>query len=110
SRQTDESIDRSRDQGQRLQPYTVVDPLKFQREAKAAVGDKRERMGRVERERRQNWKHLGHEAIFEPSAVAGLQIFRLDHADLRSIELPVQRQPSDLLVGHQLTGTPSDRV
>src|SRR3984893_6759422 len=66
SGQTNESVDRGRDQGQRLQPNTIADPLELQRQSKAAIGDKRERMSRINRERRQDRKDLGHEPVFEP--------------------------------------------
>src|SRR5712671_3927023 len=66
SGQTNESVDRRRDQGQRLQPNTIADPLELQRQTKAAIGDKRERMSRINRERRQDRKDLGHEPVFEP--------------------------------------------
>ena len=46
SGQTDEAIDRRRDQDQRLQPDAVADPLELQREAEAAIGDKRKRDAR----------------------------------------------------------------
>ena len=41
--QADESVDRGRDQGQRLQADTVADPFELERQAEAAIGDERER-------------------------------------------------------------------
>ena len=42
----------------------VADPLELERQAKAAIGDKRKWMGRIERQRRQDRKDLGHKAVF----------------------------------------------
>ena len=61
---------------QRLHAIAVADPLELQRQAEAAIGDERERMRRVDRERRQHREDLGHEALFEPGAVARLEIGR----------------------------------
>ena len=67
-------------------------------------------MSRVERQRRQDRKDLGHEPVFEPLAITRLQIAWVDDADPRFVELPAQSEPGDLLVGHQLAGPPPDRV
>src|SRR5271166_3931305 len=45
--QTDESVDRGRDQGQRLKANIVADSLEFEGQTKAAICDKRKRMGGV---------------------------------------------------------------
>ena len=79
--QSDEAVDRSRDQDQRLQPHIVADPLELKRQAEAAVGDKRKGMGRIHRKRGQHRKDVGHEVAFEPGAVARFEIGRLDHGD-----------------------------
>ena len=110
ARQTDESVDRGRDQGQRLKPNIVADPLELERQAEPAIGDKRKRMSRVERQRRQDRKDLGHKPVFEPLAITRLQIARIDDARSRFVELPAQREPGDLLVGHQLAGPLPDRL
>ena len=67
-------------------------------------------MSRVERQGGQNRKDLGHKAVFEPLAIARLQIAWIDDADPSFIELPAQGEPSDLLVGHQLAGPLLDRL
>ena len=79
--QANEALDRRRDLDQRLQPDAVADPLELQRQPEAAVGDERKRVRRVERQRRQHREQVGHEAFFEPGAVAGFEIGRRDHRD-----------------------------
>ena len=107
-RQTNESIDRGWDQGQRLKANIVADPLELERQAESAIGDKRKWMCRVERQRGQDREDLGHKTIFEPRAITRFQLARIDDADPGFVELPAQRQPSDLLVGHQLAGALPD--
>ena len=109
-RQADETGDRGWDQGQRLQTLSVTDPLELQRQAETAIGDKRKGMGRVDRQRGQDRKHIRHEPVFEPGAVAGFEIGRVDHRHARFAEQAAQRQPGDLLVRHQLAGPLADRV
>ena len=65
-----------------MQTHIVGDPLQLQRQAKAAIGDEREGMRRVHRQRGQHRKHVGHEALFEPGAVARFEVDRVDHRDL----------------------------
>ena len=91
ARQTDESIDRGWDQGQRLKANIVADPLELERQAEPAIGDKRKWMSRVERERRQDRKDLGHKTVFEPRAITRFQVAWIDDADPSFVELPAQR-------------------
>ena len=79
SRQADKSGDRGWDQGERLQTLSVADPFELQRQAETAIGDKRKGMGRVDSQRGQDRKHIRHEPVFEPGAVAGFEIGRVDH-------------------------------
>src|SRR5690242_17784387 len=60
--QTNESVDRRRDQGERLKTDIIAYPLELERQAEATIGDERKWVSRVERERRQDRKHLCHEA------------------------------------------------
>ncbi len=108
--QADEAMDRGRDQGQRLQALAVADPLELQNQAKAPIGDKREGMRRIDRQRRQHRKHVGHELLFEPDAIARPKTVGLDHRHARFVEQPAQRQPGDLLVAHQLAGAQANCV
>jgi hypothetical protein len=62
--QLNESIDRGWDQGQRLKANIVADPLELECQAESTIGDKRKWMSRVERERCQDWKDLGHKSVF----------------------------------------------
>src|SRR5260370_14007802 len=110
ARQTDESIDRGWDQGQRLKANIVADPLELERQAEPAIGDKRKWMSRVERQRRQDRKDLGHKTVFEPLAITRFQIAWIDDSDRGFVELTAQGQPSDLLVGHQFAGPAPDRL
>ena len=81
--QPDETIDRGRDQDQRLQPLAVADPIELQRQTEAAIRDERKRVRRIERQRRQHRKQIGHEVLFEPGPVARFEIGRLDNGDAR---------------------------
>ena len=110
ARQADEAVDRGGDQDQRLQPHIVADPLELEGEAETAIGDERKRMGRIHRQRGQHRKDVGHEAPFEPGAVAGFEIGRLDHRDAGLGELAAQRQPGHLLGFHQGPGALVDRL
>src|SRR5215467_12325956 len=109
-RHTNEAVDRGRDQCQCLQANAVADPFELERQTKTAIGDKRERMRWIDRERRQDREDFRHEPVFQPSAVARSEIDRFDHADACLIKLSTQRKPSDLLVGHQRTCSLADRV
>src|SRR5260370_27807767 len=109
ARQPNESIDRGWDQGQRLKANIVADPLELERQAEPAIGDKRKWMSRVERQRRQDRKDLGHKTVFEPLAITRLHIAWIDDTDPGFVELPAQGQPSDLLFGHQFAGPALDR-
>ena len=109
--QADKAVDRGRDQDQRLQPDAVADPLQLQRQAEAAIGDKRKRMRRVDRQRRQHREDVGHEALFEPGAVARFEIGRLDDRD-PGLGAAARASASqvDLLVLHQRAGALVDRL
>ena len=107
--QPDKAIDRGRDQDQRLQPLAVADPVELQRQTEAAIGDKRKRMRRIERQRRQHREQIGHEALVEPGAVARFEIGRLDHRDPGLGKLGAQRHPGHLLRFHQRAGALVDR-
>ena len=47
-------------------------------------------MRRIHRQWRQHRKDVGHEALLEPAAVAGLEVGRLDHGDAGFEELAAQ--------------------
>ncbi len=110
ARQTNEAIDRGWDKGQRLKTNIIPDPLELECQAEPAIGNERKWMSRVERQRCQDRKDLGHKTVFEPLAITRFQIGWIDDADPSFVQLPPQRQPSDLLVGHQFAGPPPDRV
>ena len=108
--QPDKAIDRGRDQDQRLQPLAVTHPVELQRQTEPAIGDKRKRVRRIERQRRQNRKQILHETLFEPGAVARFEISRFDDCDPGLGKLGAQRHPGHLLRFHQRTGTLPDRI
>ena len=68
--QPNETMDRSRDQGKRLQSLAVTDPFQLQHQAEAAIGDERERMRGIDGQRRQHRKDLDHKVLLKPSPVA----------------------------------------
>ncbi len=108
SRQAHEAIDRWRDQDQCLQPGGIGYSFEFEDQAKAAIGNKRKRMGRVDRQRRQHREDLRHESIFEPGVIARSENGRIDDRDAGFVELSAQGQPDNLLIGHQLACPPLD--
>jgi hypothetical protein len=58
-----------RDGQQRVHALAVAAPAQFQRQAEAAIGDERERMGRVDGDRRDDQQDLVEEALVEMGPV-----------------------------------------
>ena len=91
-RQADKAVDRGRDLDQRLQPLIVSLTRSSSRaEAETAIGDERKRVRRVHRQRGQHREDVGHEMVFEPGAVAGFEIGRLDDGDPLGGQVPAAR-------------------
>ena len=67
-------------------------------------------MRRIDRERSQDRENFGHEPVFQPKAVSRFEICRFGDANASLVQIAAQRDPSYLLVGHQLTGALIDRV
>src|SRR5206468_6955215 len=109
SGQTNETIDRCRNQDQRLQASAIGYWLKFENQAEAAIGDKRKGMGGIDRKRRQHREDVCHKSFLEPGPITRLEVARLDDGNTRLIELPTQRDPRDLLIRHQLVRALLDR-
>ena len=65
-RQPHETLDAVRHADQRIHRLAVLGARKLQRDREAKVGNERERMRRIDRERRQQRKDVGEKVIFEP--------------------------------------------
>jgi len=74
---------------------------KLQREREAQIGDERERMSRVDRERRQNGKDLFEEARLEPGEFLRRHFVRFENGKAVAAHFVAQRYPLALLLAHE---------
>ncbi len=109
ARQRDEPGDLLGDGQQCLHPPPVAFARQLQRQRKTGIGDKGERMGRVDGQRRQHRKHLVHEMTAQEF------LFRAGHAragqdgDIGLLDLAAQTVPDRLLRTHQPAGIGVDQ-
>ena len=108
ARQPDEPLDLA---GQRQQgPHALPVLLAQQQQGhhQAHVGDERERMRRVDRERRQHREHPLHEPRVEPLHIVGRELLGLAHLDAGLAQQAAQFAPHPLLLGEQRFGAELD--
>ena len=79
--QADKPAELARDRHQRVHGAVVFGAVEIETERKAHVWNKRERMGRIDRDRRQHRKDMIEKIAFEPFLVFAAEIFRIDHVD-----------------------------
>ena len=75
-RQADEALDPLRHADQRVHRLAVAAARELERDREAEIGNERERMRRIDRERRQHREDVLQEIVFEPAAVGLLQAVR----------------------------------
>ena len=69
ARQPDEALDLLRHADERVHRLAVLHARQLQRDREAEIGNERKRMRRIDRERRQQRKHVREEMLFEPGAL-----------------------------------------
>jgi hypothetical protein len=79
----------------------VGGPRELQRDGEAQIGNKRERVRRVDRQRRQHGKNVAEEMIFEPGPLLFGQLRTIDQRDALCRERSPQLAPALLLVVRQ---------
>ncbi len=97
-RQPDETIDLVRHADQRVHRLAVAGAHELQRDREAEIGDERERMRRVDRERREQREHLTQEVILQPGLFLPGHIRSVNQRDFRRGELDAQFPPPRLLI------------
>ena len=109
ARQAHEAVDLRRQRQQRHQRPLVVLALQLEDRREAAVGDERERVRRVDRQRRQDREDLVDEELSSQVALAVGELGAGEHGDAGLAQLALQRAPDALLVGHQVERALADR-
>ena len=98
-READEALDFLRHADQRVHRLAVFGAMELEGDRKAEVRDERERMRRIDRERRQHREDVLEEVVFEPGAVGLLQAVAFHEHDVRGLEFVAKLPPAGLLVG-----------
>ena len=80
-RQTDEAVDLAGHADQRVHRLAVGDARKLQRDREAEVRNERERMRRIDRQRRQQRKDVVKEVILDPGALGFRHVPAFDQHD-----------------------------
>ena len=88
-RQHDEALDLVRHADERIHRLAVADARQLQRDREAEIGNERERMRRIDRERRQHRKDVMQEMIFEPDLLLLGDVGAVDQHD--AVRLRVRR-------------------
>ena len=78
--------------------FKVTGTGKLKRDRKAEIGDEREWMCRIDRERREQWEHLTQEVILQPGLFLLGHLRTVDQYDTRLGKLDAQFPPPRLLV------------
>ena len=100
-RQPDETIDLVGHADQRVHRLAVAGAHELKRDREAEIGDERERMRRIDRQRREQRKHLPEEMVLQPGLFLLGQIRTVDQHDARCGEIDAQLAPPCLLVAGQ---------
>ena len=100
-RQPHEAFDAVGHADQRVHRLAVLGARKLQGDREAKVGNKRERMRRVDGKRRQQRKNVGKKVIFEPGLVRPAEGLTVDHNDAGVRKRRPQLAPLRLLIFDQ---------
>ncbi len=98
----DEAVDLAGHADQRVHRLAVGYPRQLQCHREAKVRDERERMRRVDRQRRQQWEDVVEEVILDPGALGFGDVAPIDQLDADLGEDIPQVAPDRLLVGSEL--------
>ena len=79
--QPDEALKLRRHRQQRVEVLAAVGIVELEGEAEAEIGDEGERVGRIDRDRRQDREDIFEEAGFQPVDLAVGQLAGIDHGD-----------------------------
>ena len=99
--QPDEALDLLRHADQRVHRLAVADAGELQRDREAEIGNERERMRRIDRQRRQQRENMAEEMLLEPCALGLLQVGAVDQGHAASASSGPQLPPALLLVVRQ---------
>ena len=102
--QGDEAVQLAGNRHQRLEVAPVRRAVEVHGQPEARIGNEREGMRRIDRERRQHRKHVAHEIGFEPAPVLSGEGAAVHEVDARPAQLRLQAPPAGLLAGHQGAG------
>ena len=75
--------------------------VNIQRHGQAEITDERERVGRIDGERGQQWIDLLHEQLFQPNPFAVGHFLGFDDGNARLAQSHTEIAPADLLLLHQ---------
>ena len=84
-----------------MQALPVRHPVEVEREREAEVGNERERMGRIDRQRGQDREHELLEIAHQPFDLGRREVGRLGDHDAGALQLDAQLQPAPLLLGRE---------
>ncbi len=100
-RQPHEALDAVRHADQRVHRLAVLGARKLQGDREAEIGNERERMRRIDRERGQQRKNVGEEIVFEPGLLRLGDVRTVDQHDAGIGERRPQFAPLRLLIFDQ---------
>src|SRR5258705_620433 len=100
-RQLDEALDLVRQADERVHRAAVAGAGKLQRDGEAEIGDEREWVRRVDRQRREQREHMTQEMIVEPGALLLAHLRPLDDYDAVLCKLLAQLPPALLLIARK---------
>ena len=95
----DEAVDLAGHADQRVHRLAVGHPRQLQRDGEAEARDERERVRRIDRQRRQQREDVAEEVILEPAALRLGEVVAVDQNDARLRQGGAQIAPDRLLVG-----------
>ncbi|MGX1076834.1 hypothetical protein AB7M45_007444 [Bradyrhizobium elkanii] len=98
----DEAVDLAGHADQRVHRLAVGDPRQLQRHREAEIRDERERMRRVDRQRRQQREDVVEEVILDPAPLGPGDVAAVDQLDADLGQDIPQVAPDRLLVGGEL--------
>ncbi|MGY4370128.1 hypothetical protein ACVW1A_006193 [Bradyrhizobium sp. LB1.3] len=109
SRQADEAVDLAGHADQRVHLLAVGGARELERDGEAEARNEREGVGRVDRERCQQRKHVAEEVVLDPGSLRLGDLLALDQNDALVGQRAAQVAPDRLLVGGQLRDGPVDK-
>ncbi len=100
--QADETVDLAGHADQRIHRLAVADARQMQRDRKAEARDKRERMRRIDRQRRQQRENVVEKMILDPAPLGLGDFAAVDQNNADFGENAAQIAPDRLLIGGEL--------